>query len=145
MALAAVKNVFAQCTPYRYYIRIRQKGRQKVRRFEERIIGLMDALEKRMLIRFTPYQTTALPKMDILPKTFLQMILVAKWLVQLSSTSPNQQRRPLPYLLCGCCFIPYRRQQQSKYHSSLIRLRRLWLPESAERYCTVSSSPACGS
>ena len=28
------------------------------------------------------------PKMDILPETFLQIILAAKWLVRLSSTSP---------------------------------------------------------
>ena len=34
------------------------------------------------------------PKMDGLPKTFLQIILAAKWLVRYSSTSPKQQRRP---------------------------------------------------
>ena len=38
------------------------------------------------------------PKMDILHKKFLQIILSAKWLVQHSSMSPNQQRRPLPSL-----------------------------------------------
>ena len=37
-------------------------------------------------------------KMDVLPKTFLQIILVAKWLVRHSSASPKKQRRPLPSL-----------------------------------------------
>ena len=35
-------------------------------------------------------------KMDVLPKTFVQVILAAKWLVRHSSMSPKQQRRPLP-------------------------------------------------
>ena len=40
------------------------------------------------------------PKIDVLPKiTFIQIILAAKWLVWHSSTSPKQQRRPLPSLL----------------------------------------------
>ena len=39
------------------------------------------------------------PKMDVLPKTFPQIILAAKCLVRHSSTSPSQQRRPLPSLL----------------------------------------------
>ena len=40
-------------------------------------------------------------KMNVLPKTFLQIILAAKckWLVQPLSTSLNQQPRPLPSLL----------------------------------------------
>ena len=38
-------------------------------------------------------------KMDVFPKHFLQIILAAKWLMQHSSTSPKQQRRPLPSLL----------------------------------------------
>ena len=41
-------------------------------------------------------------KMDVLPKTFLQIILAVKWLVRHSSTvhtSPKEQRRPLPSLL----------------------------------------------
>ena len=37
--------------------------------------------------------------MDVLPKTFLQIILVAKWPTQHSCTSPRQQRRTLPSLL----------------------------------------------
>ena len=36
--------------------------------------------------------------MDVLAKTFLQIILAAKWLVRHSSTSPKQQQRPLPSL-----------------------------------------------
>ena len=39
------------------------------------------------------------PELDFLPKTCLQINLAAKWLVLHSSTSPNQQRRPLPSLL----------------------------------------------
>ena len=39
------------------------------------------------------------PKMDVLTKTFLQIILAAKQLVRHSIMSPNQQRRPLPSLL----------------------------------------------
>ena len=39
------------------------------------------------------------PKMEVLPKTFLQNILAAKLLVRHSSTSPKQQRRPLPSIL----------------------------------------------
>ena len=39
------------------------------------------------------------PKMDFLSKTFLQIILAAKWLVQHSSMSHKQQRRSLPTLL----------------------------------------------
>ena len=39
------------------------------------------------------------PKMDVLPKHFLHIILAAKLLVRHSSTSFKQQRRPLPSLL----------------------------------------------
>ena len=35
-------------------------------------------------------------KMDVLTKTFVQIILAAKQLVRHSRTSLNQQRRPLP-------------------------------------------------
>ena len=38
-------------------------------------------------------------KMDVLPKTFFQIIFAAKSAMQHSSTSPNQQQRPLPFLL----------------------------------------------
>ena len=38
-------------------------------------------------------------KMDVLPKTFLQIILAAKWLIRYSSMHPQKQRQPLPSLL----------------------------------------------
>ena len=38
-------------------------------------------------------------KMDVLPKTFVQIILAAKWFARHSRMSRNQQRRPLPSLL----------------------------------------------
>ena len=62
----------------------------------------MDALKKWMIIRFKRYQTTPNlhpAKIDVNPKTFIQIILAAKWLMVNSSTYPNQQRRPLPSLL----------------------------------------------
>ena len=37
----------------------------------------MDVLEKRIIIWFTSQQITTLPKLDVLPKTFLQIILAA--------------------------------------------------------------------
>ena len=40
----------------------------------------MDAWEKWMIIGFTPYQTADPPKMDVLTKTFLQIIIYVKWL-----------------------------------------------------------------
>ena len=40
-----------------------------------------------------------LPKMDVLPKTVLQIIHADKWLVWHSSTSLKQQQRPLLSLL----------------------------------------------
>ena len=40
-----------------------------------------------------------LPKVAVLPKTFLQINLTAKWLVRHSSTSPNQQQWPMPSFL----------------------------------------------
>ena len=40
------------------------------------------------------------PKMDILPETFLQIILAAKWLVRLSSTSPKNGSDDLCLLFC---------------------------------------------
>ena len=40
------------------------------------IFGGMDALEKWMIIRFTPYQ------LDVLAKTFVPIILAAKWFVR---------------------------------------------------------------
>ena len=54
----------------------------------------MDALKKWMIIWLTPHQTI---KIDVIPKTFLQVIFAANWLVQRMSL--NQQRRPLPFPL----------------------------------------------
>ena len=42
--------------------------------------------KKWMIIWFTPHQTFHSPKMDVLPKTFLHIILAANWLVRDSST-----------------------------------------------------------
>ena len=53
-----------------------------------------------MIIWFTPRQTTMHPpKMDVLPKTFVQINCAATWLARHSSTSPKLQQRPLPSLL----------------------------------------------
>ena len=55
----------------------------------EQAFGRMDALEKRMTFQFTLHCTPNhhSPKLDVLPKTCLQIILAAKWLlVQHSST-----------------------------------------------------------
>ena len=65
----------------------------------------MEALEKWMIIRFTPNHDPT--KMNVLPKTLVQIILAAKFLVRHSSTSPNQQRRPLPSLLSLSLFYGY--------------------------------------
>ena len=59
----------------------------------------MDASEKWMITLFTPYQTTNQPKWMLSKKTFVKIILAAYWSLRHSSTSSNQQRRPLPSLL----------------------------------------------
>ena len=59
----------------------------------------MDALKIFMIIRFTPYKTITLPKWMFSQQIFVQIILAAKQSVRQSSTSPKQQRRPLPALL----------------------------------------------
>ena len=65
-----------------------------------------DDLKKRMNRRRDAWQNgchTTLnhhpTKMEGLPKTFLQIIITAKWLVRHSSKSTKRQRRPLPSLL----------------------------------------------
>ena len=45
--------------------------------------------------------------MDVLLKTYLQIILAANWLVWHSSASPNQKQRPLPSLYISF-FYAYR-------------------------------------
>ena len=59
--------------------------------------------------------------MDVLPKTFVQIILAAKWLVRHSSMSPSQQRRPLPSLLSLSLFYVVQSclQQNSQFVASL--------------------------
>ena len=59
----------------------------------------MDALKKWIIIRFTPYTKPTPNQNECSPKTFVQIILAAKWLVLHSSTTPKQQRRPFPFLL----------------------------------------------
>ena len=59
------------------------------------LLGGMDGLKKWVIIWFTP----PIPKHMFSPKTFLQIILAATWLVQHSRMSLNQQRRPLSSLL----------------------------------------------
>ena len=59
------------------------------------LLGGMDGLKKWVIIWFTP----PIPKHMFSPKTFLQIILAATWLVQPSRMSLNQQRRPLSSLL----------------------------------------------
>ena len=67
-----------------------------------------DSLKKRIRIItatlrngcFEKLETIPNIKMDVLPKTFVQIILAAYWLMRHSRTSPpNQQRRHLPSLL----------------------------------------------
>ena len=54
-----------------------------------------------------------LTKIDVLPKTFVQIILAAKWLGRHSSTytSSNKQQRPLPFssivILLLCRILPH--------------------------------------
>ena len=61
------------------------------------------------LVNATPNQY--LPKIDALPKNRLQIILTAKLLVQHSSMSPKQQRRPLP----SVCFFFYAVRYERKF------------------------------
>ena len=66
------------------------------RLIEERTLGRMNASEKWMIICwFTPHQPTTLPKWRFSQILFLG----ARWLVRLSRTPPEQQRRPLSSLL----------------------------------------------
>ena len=62
-------------------------------------------LEKMDDLRFIPYAKPPPTKMDVLPKTVLQIILDAKWLVRHLSPSLNQQRRPLPFALPFCLIL----------------------------------------
>ena len=55
----------------------------------------MDILKKWMIVRFKPYKPPY--KMDVLPKTLVQIIFAAKCLLRHSSTSPNQQHSDLTF------------------------------------------------
>ena len=57
---------------------------------------------------------------DVLPKTFVQIILAAKWLVRHLSTSPHQQRRPLPSLLSLSFFYDIRQPLQELPQATLL-------------------------
>ena len=52
--------------------------------------------------------------MDVPPKIFLQIILAAEWVLQYSSMSPKQQRRPLPSLLDKSFFFALQLQETGK-------------------------------
>ena len=60
----------------------------------------MDASDKWMIIWITPHQTTTLPKKDVLPKFFLQIILAYSAFKYVPQTV---LRRPLP----SVCFFFY--------------------------------------
>ena len=62
----------------------------------------MEVSEKRMITWFTTSHHP--PKLDVIPKPFLQIILAAEWLVWHSSMSPKQHWRSLP-LLYFCLFL----------------------------------------
>ena len=55
------------------------------------------------------------------PKTLAQIIITAKWFVRHSSTSPNQQRRPLPSLLSLSFFC-----DMYTVHMNILYLPLLW-------------------
>ena len=61
----------------------------------------MDALKKWMIIRFPPCIPTHHPtKMDVLPKTVVQIILAAEWLVRFHVQHPPNNSHNLCLLLC---------------------------------------------
>ena len=62
----------------------------------------MDALETStwMIIRFTPHQTTILPKWMFSKKTSVQVILAAKWLVHVPPNCSNDLCLPF-------CIYPF--------------------------------------
>ena len=81
------------------------------------------------LVCTTPNQHP--PKIDVLPKTFLPIILASKWQARHSSTSLKQQRRPLPSLL----YISY--SMLSSHHAYLSEIFKekcliLWKVDSIE-------------
>ena len=53
-------------------------GTEFILLFAELQIQRQDASEKWMIFQFTVHTTPSHPKMDVLPKTFLQIVLAAK-------------------------------------------------------------------
>ena len=81
------------------------------------------------LVCTTPNQHP--PKIDVLPKTFLPIILASKWQARHSSTSLKQQWRPLPSLLYISCSM------LSSHHAYLSEIFKekcliLWKVDSIE-------------
>ena len=63
-----------------------------------------DDLEKWMILRLTPHQATTLPKWISFQKLlFLSSLPLNGWCGIQVHTSPNQQRRPLPFLPTDSC------------------------------------------
>ena len=79
-------------------------------------------------IHTIPNQPT---KMDVLPKTFVQIILAANWLVRHSSPSPKQQGRPLPSLLSLSFFYGWGYRIKNLFDSDFcqIRIKKKFLPQ----------------
>ena len=97
-----------------------------------------DDLKKRMYRIMATCQNRCFGKKDdhpvhtwfvnVLPITFVQNILAAQWLVRNSSTSPNQQRRPLPSLLSlyffyGGCWIEEKGDLVPTWHKLPLRVQ----------------------
>ena len=99
------QNWFNSLLHYRF--RARMIWRNGLIEKEKWTLGRLDASEQwdDLPVHTTPKHHHS--KMDVLPKTFLQIILAAKWLVGHSSTSPKQQRRPLPSLLYNSFFYDH--------------------------------------
>ena len=66
----------------------------------------MDEQKNGHLAEWMFRKTDVLP-VPVLPKTVLQVILAAKWLVRHSGLSPKQQRRPLRSLLSNSSSMSY--------------------------------------
>ena len=74
---------------------------------EERGNVRIDALEKSMIIWFTPRQTTNPPKMDVFPKTFLQIILAATVIGYSAAFKYIRQTAVTTFAFSSPCFFFY--------------------------------------
>ena len=86
-------------------------------------LGGMDASEHLVDLPVPSTKNYHTPKMDVLSTNFLQIILAAKCIAGHSSTSPNQQRRPLPSLLYKSFFYGDHIQYTWYGHCSLLYLK----------------------